>query len=56
MVTDPAATVQVGCVGVKVGAAGVAGCVLSVILETGEIQPEAFCAVTVCDDPAANPE
>jgi len=56
MVTDPAATVQVGCVGVKVGAAGVAGCVLSVILETGEIHPEAFCAVTVCDEPAVNPE
>jgi len=56
MVTDPVATVHVGCVGVKVGAAGEGGCAFNVILETGEIQPEAFCAVTVCDDPAANPE
>jgi hypothetical protein len=47
MVTDPVAKVQVGCVAVNVGAAGVAGCALSVMFETEEIQPAAFCAVTV---------
>ena len=55
MVTDPVAKVQVGCVAVNVGAAGVAGCALSVILETEEIQPAAFWAVTVCEEPAASP-
>jgi ABC-type uncharacterized transport system permease subunit len=34
MVTDPVAKVQVGCVAVNVGAAGVAGCALSVMFET----------------------
>jgi hypothetical protein len=28
---------------------------LSVMFETEEIQPAAFCAVTVCEEPAASP-
>jgi len=55
MVTDPVAKVQVGCVGVNVGADGVGGCVFKVIFEMAEIQPAAFRAVTVCDDPASTP-
>ena len=55
MVTDPVAKVQVGCVAANVGAAGVAGCALSVMFETEEIQPAAFWAVTVCEEPAASP-
>jgi hypothetical protein len=55
MVTDPVAKVQVGCVAANVGAAGVAGCALSVMFEIEEIQPAAFCPVTVCEEPAASP-
>ena len=55
MVTVPVATVQMGCVAVKVGIAGVAGCAFKVMLAAGEIQPAAFCAVTVCVDPAVSP-
>ena len=55
MVTDPVAKVQVGCVAVNVGAVGVAGCAFKVMFETEEMQPAAFCAVTVCEEPAANP-
>jgi hypothetical protein len=47
MVTDPVAKVQVGCVAVNVGAAGVAGCAFKVMFETEEMQPTAFCAVIV---------
>jgi len=55
MVADPVATKQVGWVGVTDGAAGVAGCVFNVMLVTGEMQPAAFLAVMVCDEPAAKP-
>ena len=55
MVTEPVANVQVGCVAVNAGAAGVVGCAFNVMFETEEIQPAAFCAVTVCEDPAASP-
>jgi hypothetical protein len=45
----PLATEQVGCkVTLAVGAAGVEGCVFTVTdVVVGEIQPEAFFAVTV---------
>ena len=55
MVTVPVGKVQEGCVAVKIGTAGVAGCALKAIVAIAEIQPAAFCAVTVCDDPAASP-
>ena len=56
IVTDPVATVHVGWVAVSTGADGVNGCAFSVIVETAEIHPSEFFAVTVCVDPAANPE
>ena len=43
----PVATVQVGCVNVVVGAAGVAGWTLIVTLVPADIQPDEFFAVTV---------
>jgi len=55
MVNVPVATVQVGWVGVTDGAAGVAGCVFNVMLVTGDMHPDAFLAVTVCEEPAAKP-
>jgi len=55
MVNVPDATVQVGCVGVTDGAAGVAGCAFKVTLVTDEMQPAAFFAVTVWGEPAVKP-
>ena len=56
MVTDPVAKVQVGCVAVNVGAAGVAGCVFKVTVVTIEKHPLAFFAIILCVEPAAKPE
>jgi len=41
----PVAVVQVGCVTVAAGAAGVGGCGLTVTLVAGEIQPSLFFTV-----------
>ena len=48
----PVATVQVGCTTLAVGALGVSGWALTVILVIDEVQPSLFCAVNVCE-PAA---
>ena len=48
----PVATVQVGCTTLVVGALGVGGWALTVILVVDEVQPSLFCAVSVCK-PAA---
>ncbi len=42
----PVAVVQVGCITVAVGAAGVAGCASIVILVEAEVQPSLFLTVT----------
>ena len=55
MVTVPVGMVHVGCIGEIMGADGVPGCVLSVIVETAEVHPAAFWAITVCEDPAVSP-
>ena len=55
IVTVAVDTVQVGCVIVTAGEAGVTGCALMVILVTGEMHPAAFLAKTVWFEPAAKP-
>ena len=45
-VTVPVAVVQVGWVTLAVGAAGVAGCGLTVTLVAADVQPELFLTVT----------
>ncbi|WP_229676795.1 hypothetical protein [Pedobacter psychrotolerans] len=46
IVMVPVAEVQVGCTAVAIGAAGVAGCALIVILVEAEVQPSLFLTVT----------
>ena len=55
MVIVPVAKAQVGCIGVRLGVVGVAGCAKSVMLEGREIHPAVFCAMTACVELAANP-
>ena len=55
MVMVPVGVVQVGCaVTVAVGAAGAVGAAFTVNIVTGEVQPAAFCTVTLYD-PGVNP-
>ena len=46
---------QIVCVAGVANATGVTGWAFIVTFAATEIQPEAFLAITVCDDPAANP-
>ena len=54
MLMLPVAKVQVGCVGIKVGAFGVAGCGMILKLAGAERQPPVFFAIKVCVVPAVS--
>jgi len=51
----PVGRIQVGCVGVATGALGVVGVAFRLMFVTAEEHPAAFFAITVWEDPPANP-